>query len=398
MPKRQRHSPPSEPALAIASINIEGFSRSKAIILETAVKRFDIVCMQETHVGPAQQRPSIPGMKLVAEIRHRQYGSAVFCRPNLTIEEVCTHTTEGQMETITLALPNVSVTSVYKPPLSPFTHTELPDRCKRKHHISIGDFNAHSTMWGYAANDSDGEAVESWLESNHLTLIHDAKLPKSFHSARWKRGYNPDLVCVSNGLSSRATKEVLDPIPHTQHRPITITIKSVLQATTVPFRRRFNLRKADWSSYQQEIEESIHSIQPHPNNYTMFTELLKRSARHHIPRGCQTEYIPGLSEASSDLLKAYHEAYHEDPFSSITMELGEILLDKVGEDRRQVWKEMIENTNLTNNSRKAWATIRRLGEDHTTPPVLTTVTATSGKRPQPKPPQTHWRTSPDSGT
>ena len=32
---------------------------------------------------------------------------------------------------------------------------------------------------------------------------------------------------------------------------------------------------------------------------------------------------------------------------------------------------------MTNNSRKAWATIRRLGEDNTTPPTLTTVTANS---------------------
>ncbi|KAJ8373455.1 hypothetical protein SKAU_G00040350 [Synaphobranchus kaupii] len=339
----QRHLRPSGPALSIASINIEGFSRCKADILATVVKHFDIVCMQETHIGPAQHRPALPGMKLVAETRHRQYGSAVFSRPNLTIEEVCTHTTEGQMETITVALPNVSVTSVYKPPKSPFSHTELPDRCKRKFQISIGDFNAHGTSWGYKENNQDGDAVETWLDE----------------------------------LASRAVKEVLDPIPHSQHRPITITIRSVLQATTVPFRRRFNLRKADWLLYQQEIEDSIPSIPPHPNSYTTFTDLLKRSARRHIPRGCQTEYIPGLSETSSDLLQAYHTAYHEDPFSSTTTELGEILLNKVGEDRRQVWKELIENTNMTNNSRKAWATICRLGADHTTPPTLTTVTANS---------------------
>jgi hypothetical protein len=60
--------------------------------------------MQETHPGPAQHGPAIPGMKLVAEIRHTQYGSAVIGRPNLAFKEVGTHTTEGQMETITIAL------------------------------------------------------------------------------------------------------------------------------------------------------------------------------------------------------------------------------------------------------------------------------------------------------
>ena len=70
---------------------------------------------------------------------------------------------------ITVALPNVSVTLVYTPPKSLFLHSELPDRCK---HISIGDFKAHSTWWGYAVNNHDGEEVETWLESKHLTLIH----------------------------------------------------------------------------------------------------------------------------------------------------------------------------------------------------------------------------------
>lgn len=116
MPKCNRYSPPSGPALSIASINIEGFSRHKADILATAVRCFDIVCMQETHFGPAQHRPAIPGMKLVAEIRHRQYGSAVFSRPNLAIEEVCTHITKGQMETITVALSNVSSHQCINPP------------------------------------------------------------------------------------------------------------------------------------------------------------------------------------------------------------------------------------------------------------------------------------------
>ena len=98
--QRHRHLPLPGPALSIVSINIEGFSRCKAEIMATMANRFDLLCMQETHISPAQHRPVIPGMKLVAEIRHRQYGSAVFSRPNLKIEEVWTHTTEGNIETI----------------------------------------------------------------------------------------------------------------------------------------------------------------------------------------------------------------------------------------------------------------------------------------------------------
>ncbi|KAI4825603.1 hypothetical protein KUCAC02_021283 [Chaenocephalus aceratus] len=158
--QRHRYLPLSGPALSIVSINIEGFSGCKAEILATMANRFDILCMQETHIG-LQNTTYHPWNELVAETRHRQYGSAVFSRPNLKIEEVGTHTTEGNMKTITVALPNVSVTSVYKPPATPFLYTELPERCKRRFHISIGDFNAHSTSRGYENNNQDGDEVET---------------------------------------------------------------------------------------------------------------------------------------------------------------------------------------------------------------------------------------------
>ena len=87
------------------------------------------------------------------------------------------------------------VYSVYKPPTERFVlpalgHINLP-------HIVIGDFNSHSTTWGYTITDNKGAAVEHWEEANNITFIHDAKLPKSFNSKRWKSGYNPDLIFAS---------------------------------------------------------------------------------------------------------------------------------------------------------------------------------------------------------
>ena len=53
----------------------------------------------------------------------------------------------------------VVVHSLYKPPPEPFLLSPLGQRIKP--HIVIGYFNSHSTLWGCATTDSDGEAASN---------------------------------------------------------------------------------------------------------------------------------------------------------------------------------------------------------------------------------------------
>ena len=123
----------------------------------------------------------LAGMSLVIEHLHNKYGSAILIRDDLKVDNVYERL-QGTVELITVVMSGVVVHSVYKPPkeqfsLSALGHIDLPN-------IVIGDFNSHSTSWGYDTTDNNGEAVEQQADSCDLTLVHDAKLPKSFNSAR----------------------------------------------------------------------------------------------------------------------------------------------------------------------------------------------------------------------
>ena len=61
--------------------------------------------------------------------------------------------------------------------------------------------------------------------------MHDAKHPPSFNSARWKAGYNPDTAFVNQTISSLCKKGVLDPVPRTQHRPISVSVHAAVTPT-----------------------------------------------------------------------------------------------------------------------------------------------------------------------
>ena len=89
-------------------------------------------------------------------------------------------------------------------------------------------------------------------------------------------------------------KSVLDPIPPTQHRPICVSVNPVIVAQPNTFRRRFNLKKADWEGFSTDLVSNIEEVDAIPENYERFVEMLRMASRKHIPRGCrQGSYIPG---------------------------------------------------------------------------------------------------------
>ena len=168
--------------LPVISANNEGLTACKASILSDMCmkERCHCLCLQETHRPTKLSRPNIAGMSLVDERPHNKYGSAILIRDDLKVDNAYERV-QGTVELITTVMSGVVVHSLYKPPNDQFTlpalgHRDLP-------HIVIGDFNSHSTSWGYDTTYNNGEAVEQWADSCDLTLIHDAKLPKSFNSA-----------------------------------------------------------------------------------------------------------------------------------------------------------------------------------------------------------------------
>ena len=140
-------------------------------------------------------------MSLVAEIPHEQYGSAIYVRNNCICDSTSTSNTNN-FEIIQAQLNKLTVTSVYKPPNEQFSFRS--NLASTQMNVVIGDFNSHGVEWGYRSTDENGRLVEQWSETNQLSLVHDAKQPKSFNSKRWQQGYNPDLAFVSYSIAHLA--------------------------------------------------------------------------------------------------------------------------------------------------------------------------------------------------
>jgi len=134
-----------------------------------------------------------------------------------------------------------------------------------------------------------------------LTLIHDPKLPHTFNSGRWKRGYNPDRIFVTNSVAQQCSKYIGKPIPNTRHRPMCLQIHGVVRAQRVPFKRRFKYSKAGWTEFTEALENKIQQIEPTLPNYEKFVNTVKETSRKYIPRRCRSQYVTRLDKAKGFL-------------------------------------------------------------------------------------------------
>ena len=262
-------------------------------------------------------------MICIVELRYDKYGSDILEKERTAVESIHTDD-QNNIKTLSVDLGSIVITSGYKPPATPF---KLPPLLQpHKNRIVMGDSNSHNIQWRYNSTNKDGDAVEQWPDTNQFSLLLDAKHPPFFNSARWKAGYNPDIAFVNQTIGSLCKKGVLDPIPRTQHRPISVSVHAAVTPTIVPYQRRFKFQKADWISFTTDLENQIYNITPNPKNYDFFTNLVQNIARKHIPRGCRTRYVPCLNEESLNMLDKYKTLFKEDPFAEDTITPGEQLM------------------------------------------------------------------------
>ena len=144
----------------------------------------------------------------------------------------------------------------------------------------------------------------------------------------WKKGYSPEVIFADKNSANMCQKSFKDSIPHTEPRTICVTVNPVLVSQLTPF----NMKKVGWNGYSTKLDELIEDLEPIPGNYNNLVEYVLVVSSIYIPRGCRTEYIPGLTEEAKSLYEAYKKQYVSSPFSTNTMKSVTKLLNKMTDE------------------------------------------------------------------
>lgn len=347
-------------SLKIWQFNVEGVSASKSEVLASRLQEYDIqvALIQETHTGDEAQlfsRGQINGYDIVAYANHRTYGIATYVKQGmLNVETVKTTIDENDVHVVVVKVCNIHITNVYKPPNKCWLSDVIP--CYDHPSVYAGDFNSHHSNWGYSANDRNGTDLDHWSEDNKLWLLFDPKEKRTFHSARWRRDYNPDLAFVSMDSDLKpliSKRTVLDKFPHSQHRPVMISIGLEFPLINCVQKPRWNFNLAKWPLFQEKLEQTIRYIKPTMGNYNRFTGAVIAAAKKTIPRGFRKQYVPCWNSETERLYKEFCESGEN--------EVADELIHSLDNARKEKWLKTVESMNFTHSSRKAWSVIRRLG-------------------------------------
>ena len=133
------------------------------------------------------------------------------------------------------------------------------------------------------------------------------------------------------------------------------------------FSRCFNFNGANRKGFKDKVEHKLESIDPTPENYDRFANVVGLAAHHNIPRGCHSNYIPGLTPSGKCLYSKYKILCEENPLAVETIAAGEDMIEAISENHRSTWQALLEYADMARNSHKAWQLVGKLTKDISKP-------------------------------
>ena len=243
--------------MALIQWNIRGFwNNYQDLLTQVHIYNPGVICLQETfskNDNPPTLRGFTPYNKPF--INERAIGGiATFIRNDIIQSEIPLNT-QLQAQAVRLTLnKTITVCNIYLPPSLKIRLADLNDIINQlpKPILFLGDFNAHSALWGNQVTDQKGKLIEDLLNNHNLSLLND-KSPTYLHLGTGSKT-SIDLSIASANIYLDFSWKVLDDLYGSDHFPILLQHSMPFLHERAP---KWNFRKADWLYFQELCREGI---------------------------------------------------------------------------------------------------------------------------------------------
>lgn len=242
------------------------------------------ICLQETHLRQ-EEVFNLKGFhcfhKEVPSETRAKGGVAIFLKENIPSDEI-NIISDLQATAISILYPlKVTLCNLYLPDFR-WSKTDLENLISQlpRPFILIGDFNAHNESWGSTNTDRRGKIIEEILEDHGLITLNTGT--GTYLNSRSRTFSAIDLTITTPLLGTRLSWNVLEENLYSDHHPIVIEYLGISQ--TEVRCTRWNLDKADWTSFQEEVTFSELNALNVDESVNFMTNKIVSAAIKHIPK------------------------------------------------------------------------------------------------------------------
>ena len=331
-----------------------------------------IICLQETKLAPAVTC-SIKGYavfrKDVQSLTIAHGGVLIAVHHSLPVRPLLLSSPlQAVAARVHFGHREMTICSLYLPPGTALPVTELRRLLLELPApvLIVGDFNAHSTAWGCDHTGPRGRILESFISDESLCILNTGHrthftMPTGQTSAL-------DLTLVSPQLAQLFTWSVNDEPLGSDHFPVWIQSHDNPVLGSRP--QRWNIRKADWETFQLSAEKSFSSKSSSSViSAEHFTTMILDSAERCIPKtSCRPRRtpVPWWTKDCRDAIRARERAYRKfDRNSSIENLIAfrkarAFARRTINEAKAVSWRDYVSSLNRFTPMTQVWTRLKRI--------------------------------------
>lgn len=260
------------------------------------------------------------------------------------------------------------ICNIYLPPRK-FAHGDLLDVISQipKPNIILGDFNAHSQVWGSETTDTRGDFIEKTLcDNQNLSLLNNGH-PTHLTISTGKLTAI-DLSFCSPDLILDTKWKVMQDLCWSDHFPIIITLnQSQRQAERAP---KWLTNKADWQKFQQLTQLGNPSdIDNLDTAVEKFNNLLVDAAKESMPISPPITKHPTVPWWSQEIktaidlrkkaLKKYKNTQHINDLIDFKKKRS-AARRLIRERKKESWEKLISSINCYTPANQIWNGVRSI--------------------------------------
>ena len=362
-------------------------------------EKIDVFMIQETKLIMTDPTPKFKGYTLVRQDRVQRVGcernrggglitgikeGIAFRQARLDIAGNEDEITEW----ITIEIPTVEkkklrLTNIYIPPIRATTSESA--RCRKsivtsdKWPISdsdclFGDFNAHSEIWsdnvarGLIQQNARGDIIENWMSTVDMDCINTSGQVTRTNRDTTRSNVtdsSPDVSFVHSSMLDKFQWQVQNHLG-SDHKPIIILYEDSFSIPKIAAKPRYKwrLREAKWEEYTRQVDSEAAEVsgQDPEALENQLRDIVLKAAGKFVGTKKITENVkPWLTKKIRGLIKERNElraniSVNRLKFKEKSMEIR----DSVREEKGRLWKEYVQDLDMSTNPTKVWQTIRTL--------------------------------------